>query len=206
MNRCSTYPEEQVLFMDEVIVNFSLLKAYKIKSEKKVKIYVGITKEGKLIEPLLQYSLDIGFGKIPSFTSSVFYTYTDDSIVALNTWIENCLTQYTKSRPALLFLDAYNFHISKDFLSLLTKINVEVLFLPEGSSCILNPLRKIAPKLQASIMEMAMQMESGKHTRKEVKQGKIQEWITKSLENLVETQADLFGDAFNFLKSSNLAS
>lgn len=187
--------------MDEVSFDFSFLKKYKARNKKKATLFLAIGKDGIVLKPCMVFCPNIEPEK-DACTQGIITSQTetgDSDAQSLSKWLEHSLLPYTRGTPSLLILQSDATHRAEEFGRELREGKVEVLWLPKGVSCIMNPLRRIIPLLVSLVMDCAKQSDCANRKHKRVKQAMVNRWVMDTLKRILSEKAEMFYTAFDCL-------
>jgi hypothetical protein len=188
----SKYEHKNVTFVGEIVLNFSFLK--KTKTKKAVTLILGIKMNGNTLKPFVVFPPSIKRGTVDSSNDiATFQAETgeigDDCFCK---WMHLCFPEnFIPATKSMLIID----NCLKKLISVdtLNQIQPKTLFIPDGTACILSPLKQIAPQITDFVMQDALSEYALKY-KSPLSKKKIIKWIINSI--LKVRKMELFELAF----------
>ena len=185
-----------VTFLGELVLDFSYLKKFCTRRDKKVTLFLAITNSGVLLKPLIVLGVGIKLDVETSKHDLPALMYTEDGNPDERTlidWVDKCLLPST-NRP-LLLTSSLSIYSNPAFETYLSQHSVQHMYLPRGVSCKINPLKDVLPLLKRLIMSGA---ESSEYIKKHVRvsMSMVLGWIEDGIAELNSAYASALRDAF----------
>ena len=200
LSKKKRYDGDSIIFMDEFDLDISMNKILKIPEGKNLSIFLSITKSGKIVKPLIISPPCKRAIKYPEGFLTLISSGKDfDQLTCLLKWVHVSLLDHTKGHPSLLLIDSWRNHRSKNFKELLSQNQIELLELPPGLNCVLNPLKDIISILNKFLFKKLNEMTQSKHD--EIKLEKLYELVMTGIEEIIKSNSELIASSFNTFKS-----
>jgi hypothetical protein len=198
----ATFSDNHVVFMDEVPFNFSFAKKNKSRKNKKITLIISISKQKILLKPLIVIDTSIGEDEETKSELVVIHRAKTGCVdeQVLTKWVKECLFSSINSSPILVLMDSNPLHKSSQFIELLEKMDVKTSYLPEGTSCILSPLKEVIPLLISYLDKWVENSVREKERRVKLKQSMVIFWFLNSLNKVINEHASLLHSSFDCYK------
>ena len=134
----------QIIFADKIEIDLNKIQVNKLKFKQIITLFLSIDYNGKTLKPFIAYPENF---KVK--TSSQISHVTTNLSINLQ-WIEQCILPI---KPLLIISQDYQTFKDSMFEELLKKNSIVYKPFTPGSNCLLNPFRRITPKIVTLLEE-----------------------------------------------------